>query len=169
VDTVLVQYAGIPEFVTHTDSSNGGSTWTFQWVPPATGAPAAVTIYAAGNAANGNGDPTGDYIYTTSATLDRVNVAAEAGPEAAAVRLGPIAPNPVRGTATAALTLDRPARVRARLLDVQGRTVRTVAEGERAAGASSLRVETAGLAAGAYVLEVEAAGTRVVRSLTVAR
>jgi hypothetical protein len=43
-------------------------TWTFTWIAPATNA-GPVTFYAAGNGANGNGETTGDYIYTTSATL----------------------------------------------------------------------------------------------------
>jgi hypothetical protein len=41
------------------------ATWTFTWTAPAAGA-GAVTFYAAGNAANGNGFNSGDHIYTTS-------------------------------------------------------------------------------------------------------
>ncbi len=45
--------------------------WTFRWRAPAT-LVGPVTFYAAGNAADGNIEPTGDYIYATSATvLDR--------------------------------------------------------------------------------------------------
>ncbi|NOZ08410.1 MAG: hypothetical protein GXO91_05985 [FCB group bacterium] len=45
----------------------GGAVWEFEWTAPeaATGP---VTFYTAGNAANGNFDNTGDYIYTTQAT-----------------------------------------------------------------------------------------------------
>jgi hypothetical protein len=43
-------------------------TWTFKWVAPAT-ATGPVTFYAAGNGANGDGEPTGDYIYTAMATV----------------------------------------------------------------------------------------------------
>ena len=46
-------------------SSSG--VWTFSWTAPAAGA-GAVTFYAAGNAANGNGSSTGDFIYTTNAS-----------------------------------------------------------------------------------------------------
>src|SRR5262245_48552010 len=46
-------------------ATNQGS-WTFRWRAPATGA-GRVTFYAAGNAANGNFSPDGDFIYTTTA------------------------------------------------------------------------------------------------------
>ena len=39
--------------------------WTFDWTAPAAGA-GTVTFYAAGNAANGNGLNSGDFIYSTS-------------------------------------------------------------------------------------------------------
>lgn len=44
-------------------------TWTFKWVAPANPV-GAVTFYAAGNGANGNAESTGDYIYTTSASVN---------------------------------------------------------------------------------------------------
>ena len=55
------------EFVEH-QSPNSTGTFQFDWTPPTTNA-GDVVFYAAGNAANGNGQPTGDHIYTTSATL----------------------------------------------------------------------------------------------------
>lgn len=61
-----------PEYIEHTfNGTRGGQgtgpVWTMQWVAPAAGT-GPVTFYAAGNAANGNGNQTGDYIYTTSVT-----------------------------------------------------------------------------------------------------
>jgi uncharacterized protein (TIGR03437 family) len=44
-----------------------GNTWTFNWTPPAN--MGNVILYAAGNAANGDMDITGDHIYTTTLTL----------------------------------------------------------------------------------------------------
>ena len=43
-------------------------SWTFTWVAPGTDV-GPVTFYAAGNGADGNQEPTGDYIYTTSAQV----------------------------------------------------------------------------------------------------
>jgi uncharacterized protein (TIGR03437 family) len=62
-----------PSFITHTSAGTrngtpGGATFQFDWTPPATNA-GLVTLYAAGNAANGNGAPTGDQIYTSSVQL----------------------------------------------------------------------------------------------------
>ncbi len=48
--------------------SGSQQTYEFDWTPPATAA-GNITIYVAGNAANGNGQPTGDHIYTASYTL----------------------------------------------------------------------------------------------------
>jgi hypothetical protein len=169
VDGTTVQNAqGSPDYVTHTEGGNALTTWNFSWVPPAV-APEQVRMYAAGNATDGNGNPTGDHIYTTSVTIDRSTVAGEAGPEALALRVGAVSPNPVRRSALVAVTLAEPARLSARIVDAAGRTVRTVADADAAAGETVLRVSTAGLAAGAYMLVVDAGGARVTRSLTVAR
>ena len=60
------------EYAEHVNAprTNVGDGFTFQvtWTPPATDV-GNVIFYAAGNAANGDGTPTGDRIYTTVATL----------------------------------------------------------------------------------------------------
>ncbi len=59
------------DYVKHTSAgtfngtADGPVMWTFDWTAPATDEGPA-TFYAAGNAANGNGNNGGDYIYTTS-------------------------------------------------------------------------------------------------------
>ena len=51
-----------------TGTSFGFNTWTFTWTAPAqSGGP--VSFFAAGNAANGDGSPSEDYIYTASAVI----------------------------------------------------------------------------------------------------
>lgn len=60
-DTAPVQY------ITHSAPRANG-TFEFDWTPPAT-ASGDVTVYVAGNAANGNGQNSGDRIYTASMTL----------------------------------------------------------------------------------------------------
>jgi uncharacterized protein (TIGR03437 family) len=47
---------------------SGSITFEFDWTPPATDV-GNITIYVAGNAANGDRNNTGDFIYTTSFTL----------------------------------------------------------------------------------------------------
>lgn len=54
---------------TYAGTLNGPVSWTFDWTAPPSGS-GAVTFYAAGNAANGNGlNGAGDYIYTATATV----------------------------------------------------------------------------------------------------
>lgn len=61
------------EYINHTlngaipNGTNQGS-WSLRWKAPAQSA-GRVTFYASGNAANGNGAVTGDFIYTTSQSL----------------------------------------------------------------------------------------------------
>ena len=91
-----------PSFITHTSAGtrNGtknGATFQFDWTPPATNA-GPVTFFVAGNAANGNGSPTGDQIYTSSVQLAPAIPAAPsvtAGNivSAATSVAGPMAPN----------------------------------------------------------------------------
>ena len=60
-------------YVEHTQNGSGRlqpgpQTFEFDWTPPAT-AVGNISIYVAGNAANANGNETGDHIYTASYTL----------------------------------------------------------------------------------------------------
>jgi uncharacterized protein (TIGR03437 family) len=55
------------EFIEHT-SPQSSNVFTFDWTPPAT-AVGDIKVYVAANAANGNGQNTGDHIYTTNITL----------------------------------------------------------------------------------------------------
>lgn len=62
------------QFITHRTvgtrpGTTGSSSWDLQWTPPASAGAGDVTFYAAGNAANNNGDNTGDKIYTASLTV----------------------------------------------------------------------------------------------------
>ena len=89
-------------FITHTSAgtrngTTGGATFQFDWTPPATNA-GPVTLYVAGNAANGDFNLTGDLIYTSSVQLTPVIPAAPAVTAANIVSAatsvaGPLAPN----------------------------------------------------------------------------
>ena len=72
-NTQLTPSNGTLQWIEHTlaGTRNGtpnGVTFDFDWTAPATDS-GDVTFYVAANAANGNGAPTGDHIYTTTATL----------------------------------------------------------------------------------------------------
>ena len=69
-----------PQFIEHTAAGTrpgqkNGAIFQFDWTPPSTNA-GPVTLYAAGNAANGDGTPGGDLIYTSSVQLTPVTPAA---------------------------------------------------------------------------------------------
>jgi hypothetical protein len=52
----------------HSGVADGPVSWSFNWTAPV-GPLASVTFYAAGNAADGNEEPSGDFIYSTSLNL----------------------------------------------------------------------------------------------------
>ena len=72
IDGKLRQYLNHTLQGTFPTETNQGS-WSFKWRAPAASV-GRVTFYAAGNAANGNGGSSGDYIYTNSFTIDSPGV-----------------------------------------------------------------------------------------------
>ena len=88
--------------------------------------------------------------------------------------LGRPAPNPVRNSMTCSITLPREAHVHLRLLDLQGRTVRTLADqvmpaGEHPLAWNATSHEAASLPAGLYFLGLEADGVRRTQKLVLIR
>jgi uncharacterized protein (TIGR03437 family) len=65
----------------------GSLSYDFDWTPPAT-AVGNITLWVAGNAANGNGNETGDHIYTANYTLTPGSAAATPTIDAAGVVSG---------------------------------------------------------------------------------
>ena len=100
--------------------------------------------------------------------LDAI-VAAE--PVATASRPGGIAvaPNPSRASTALTFRLDAPGPVRLTLVDALGRAVAVLADGERAAGEHTVRVDTSRLPAGVYVARLVAGGVVRTQQLTVVR
>ena len=158
---------GSDDYVSHTSTGTSQTSWTFDWTAPATEGVVA-TVYVAGNAANGEGTD-GDYIYTARTNISVMTVAGESAPDALALRLSAPSPNPVRGQATARLTLAAPASVAVTIVDGRGRTVRTQPVVRLGAGAHTLHLATAGLAPGTYFVVAEADGVRQTQPVVVAR
>jgi uncharacterized protein (TIGR03437 family) len=87
-------------FIQHTSAGtrNGtkdGAVFQFDWIPPSTNV-GSITLYVAGNAANGDGNLTGDHIYTSSVQLDPaipVTPTTSGVVSAATLATGPVAPN----------------------------------------------------------------------------
>ena len=79
-----------------------------------------------------------------------------------------VAPNPVRGRATVRYALDRPGAVRVDVLDLRGRVVARLADGDRGAGTHAAEWRADGLAAGAYTVRLMGQGrARTVRATVV--
>src|SRR5436305_10656758 len=86
-------------FVTHTSSwkrnvTRNGVSFQFDWILPATNA-GPVTLFAAGNAANGDGGLTGDLIYNTNVQLTPAIPAAPAVTAGDAVNSATLTAGPV--------------------------------------------------------------------------
>jgi uncharacterized protein (TIGR03437 family) len=89
-------------YIEHTSAgtrngTKGGASFQFDWNPPAANV-GPITLYVAGNAANGDANLTGDLIYTSSVQLNPAVPAAPAVSagnviSAATYAAGPVAPN----------------------------------------------------------------------------
>lgn len=118
--------------------------------------------------------PTDSWSYRTRGSVAeaiRLAVAEEPGaPESPAGGLGlSVYPNPTGGTATLALALSAPERVRVVVYDVQGREVARVHDGPATDG-GRFTIETGGLPAGSYLVRATtASGASATTGLTVAR
>lgn len=98
-----------------------------------------------------------------------VRTAAEIGTAAPGLTLDAPAPHPARGRTSVSFTLTAPGAVQFVVLDLLGRTVATLVDGPRAAGAATVDVTTEALPAGVYLLRLTTAGGAVSRPLVVAR
>ncbi len=168
-DVENTQFAlGDSDYVTHTAAGTQLETWSVDWTAPAAeDAPAEVTVYAVGNAANGDGSQTGDYIYATTATLSRTSSAGEPAAVPGVFALGGVYPNPVRDVARVEVAMERPRAVTLTLRDALGRAVRTVEVGVLPVGEQTVALDARDLAAGTYFVEVRTAEGARVRPLTV--
>lgn len=86
-----------------------------------------------------------------------------------ALAIDAIRPNPASAGAELGFTLGTAGTVSVSLYDANGRSVAVLADGYRAAGRHTLRIDTDGLALGVYHVRIGAAGTITSTTLTVAR
>lgn len=167
---------GSTSYVTHTQTGTSQTSWTFGWTAPTASVPTSMTVFAAGNAANGGDLPAqpgdnsaGDYIYTATGTITIMPSAAEAGPPNAGLTLDHPSPNPATDVSRIVVGLATPATVTVRLVDGLGRTVRDVARREMNAGASELEIDVRGVAPGTYFVIAETPLGRQTQALRVTR
>lgn len=101
-------------------------------------------------------------------TTDPLRVAADSGPDESGLALS-VHPNPVRDAAAVPFEIAAAGPVRLSVVDVLGREVALLADGDRAAGEHRAAFDASRLPAGVYVVVLEAGGARTARTLTVAR
>ena len=80
MDPTCVQFIEHTSTGTYLGTMDGPVSWTFTWTAPSDPTSGTVEFDAAGNAANGDGTPLGDYIYTTSATSGAPSMGPKAAP-----------------------------------------------------------------------------------------
>ncbi len=110
-----LQTSGGKQYLAHNNASSN-NIWTFNWTAPATNV-GAVTFYYAGNAANGDGNTGGDFIYTGSRVLNPNTSTGISEDQATAVKFFP---NPASGKLN--LELAEPAG-NLKVLDFAGREI----------------------------------------------
>lgn len=143
------------------ESTNAGETWA----PRGTGTDA--TLYAAFLRGAGNWLVAGAGGTLLQAS---VGVASEPGVSDVGYVISEVSPNPVVEHAAISLSIDRPQRVAAELVNGLGRRVRVLHTGWMAAGeAHTLRIEASGLAPGLYVVHVQGETFADTRRMTVMR
>ncbi len=166
VDTTTTRLV-TENYITHTQDGIAQNEWTVRWVAPANEV-RSVTIYAAGNAANGNGESDGDHIYTTNWTLaSSIKTVVEQEPTPKAFTLARAYPNPFRTSTTISYELRQAAPVTLSVYDALGRRVRLLELGRQAAGSHQVRLDADGLAAGLYLYELRTPDARESRPMMV--
>ncbi len=120
---------------TYNGNPDGPVTWQFDWTAPTVDPPASVTMYANGNAANANFSTSGDYIYSTSVTIEQFTSIDDFRdgtlPDILAMKSYP---NPFNASTTINYAVPSDGIVNLSIYDIQGRLVDVLEEGYRNVG-----------------------------------
>jgi hypothetical protein len=149
---------------THTAPKAGSSfaTFSFEWVAPASGA---VTIYAAGNCVNGNGNTSGDLPLTASLSL---TAAASTSLKENASELSgfSVYPNPAKEMVHLNYRLNESAQVVVELMSINGQSIANLVNEKQSAGPQSKVVFLPStVASGVYFMKTSANGKMVAQKL----
>ena len=168
--------AGNRDYAKHTSTGTfagtaGSANWLVDWVAPESGT-GPVTLYVAGNAANNNGNTSGDLIYATSFTFAEVMTAVGDTPYLA--RLLPNYPNPFNPMTTISFELPVEQNVNLTIYAVDGRRVKTLIDGSRGAGLNAVNwdgTDHAGRAmpSGTYLYQLRTGQTVATERMVLAR
>ena len=141
-------------YVTHMADGAAQQEWSVRWIPPE-GETRDVTVYAAGNAADGDGSNRGDHIYTTQWTMRAtIGTAAEEVLATSGLHVARAFPNPFTGPIIIRYTIPQKMPVIVVLYDALGRQVQIHRNDHHMPGMHTTMVDAHGLAHGLYFLEV---------------
>ncbi len=150
---------------------NAGATsnshvFTFNWTAPATNI-GNVTFYAAGNAANGNGFSSGDFIYTTSQVITPAIVSGIAENNTTDFQFSAF-PNPTTDKINVSYSLTENATVSAQLISLNGKVISTFFKEQQNAGKNEMVLTIdPSVARGLYLLALNVNGNRTLKKIIV--
>jgi ABC-type transporter MlaC component len=143
-------------------ATNQPNSGTYDWIVTGPATSSAVLKVVAHDAASNTGSDLSDAVFQLVSSLG-----VEDGP-VLAFGLSSVVPNPSRGIAHVTFALPRAARVHVGVLDVQGREVLTLADGEFGAGRHQAQLSTGrGLSPGLYFVRMSVPGQTFVKRFAV--
>ncbi|MCK5131821.1 MAG: T9SS type A sorting domain-containing protein [Candidatus Sabulitectum sp.] len=105
---------------------------------------------------------------SVTGTIDMISEGIESG-ESFTAELFPVTPSPVSGTANISFTTPVSAHVNISVLDIAGRVVSTVQDGQLQAGAGLKTLDASELVPGVYFVIMQTADTTITRKMAVVR
>jgi Secretion system C-terminal sorting domain len=142
------------KYVTHQMAGISGAntkTWMFNWTAPVAGS-GSVTFYGAFNICNGNGAKTGDFIHTSTMTVNEFTTGAVEN--ASIEKTFTVYPNPVQDGSQFSVYMDEPTDIKMNLMSVNGNLVRVLCNEQQVAGSYIYTFDNAGLKPGLYIVQL---------------
>jgi hypothetical protein len=145
-------------YMTHNSpyvSSKGYGKWEYYWTSPSSTSLGDVIIYAAGNAANGDGTNYGDSIFTTNKTFAFVNASGVDQSVLYSSRVS-VFPNPVKDVFTISYELAKPSEVHTEIYNTTGQLIKNMENHYSDTGINEIRSDISNLPSGIYFVRLSA-------------
>lgn len=156
---------GAGQYVTHVAGStigSGSKTWNFTWTSPAPGS-GNVTFYGAFNAANNNGQASGDSIFLSTLTVSE-NTTGLVDMAGGSLSLD-VYPNPASEIVNIRFFFPEKSEIKMTLLDVNGNKVTDLTDGNFHTGQINHSFSVAAYPKGVYFLRISANGNFIFKKI----
>jgi hypothetical protein len=163
-----------PDFLKHTSSGtyagSQNAAWEFEWVAPPSGS-GTITFYAAGNGANGNGNTSGDFIYTVELAVaeESSSLCPEPASNPGSYQILANYPNPFNPRTVLTFSLEQSGPVRLVIYDVLGRQVASLVDGRLAQGTHHFPFDASSLGTGVYFAHLQQPGGQMMTTLNLVK